>query len=488
MIPKPVFFSRIEEPFGSFNEASRLGPMPSPPLRNHNVEHVSVGDLKPYPRNARTHSKKHKRQIAESIRRFGFTNPLLIDDANQIIAGHGRLEAAKILGWSTVPTLRISHLSDEEKRAYVLADNKLAEVAGWDPEILAIELQGLIDIDFDIELTGFETAEIDLVFDDALRARNEKAGPEDDLPDLPLGHLAVSHPGDLWILGDHRLLCGNALEAQSFQQLMADEKAQMVFSDAPYNVPIDGHVSGLGRVRHREFAMASGEMNAAQFTQFLQTAFGLLAANSIAGSIHYLCMDWRHLSEALQAGHSVYSALKNIVVWNKTNGGMGSFYRSKHELVLVWKNGTAPHINNFELGQHGRYRTNVWDYAGVNTFRSGRLEELKAHPTAKPVAMVADAIKDCSHRNGIILDPFGGSGTTLIAAERTGRKACLIELDPAYVDVSIRRWQALTGKAAVLSSEKREFDEIELSRSPFSASSGQKDPALAKSGVCNDGR
>jgi len=447
-----------------------------------------VDALKPYPRNARTHSKKQKRQIAESIRRFGFTNPLLIDDANQIIAGHGRLEAAKILGWSTVPTLRLSHLSDEEKRAYVLADNKLAEVAGWDPEILAIELQGLIDIDFDIELTGFETAEIDLVFDDALSAKNQKAALEDEIPELPSGHLAVSRPGDLWILGDHRLLCGNALEAQSFQQVMGSEKAQMVFSDAPYNVPIEGHVSGLGRIRHREFAMASGEMTELQFTQFLQTAFALLAANSAPGSIHFLCMDWRHLSEALQAGRSVYSTLKNLVVWNKTNGGMGSFYRSKHELILVWKNGTAQHINNFELGQHGRHRTNVWDYAGVNAFRAGRLEDLEGHPTAKPVAMVEDAIKDCSHRNGIILDSFGGSGTTLIAAERSGRKARLIELDPTYVDVSIRRWQALTGKTAILASENRDFEEVSRSRQPPSAEMKQLEPALADTGISNDGR
>jgi hypothetical protein len=309
--------------------------------------------------------------------------------ANQIIAGHGRVEAAKILGWNTVPALRLSHLSEVDKRAYILADNKLAEAAGWDPGILAIELQGLLDIDFDIELTGFKTAEIDLIFDDARKGKDQTASPEDGIPDPPPNHLTVSRPGDLWALGDHRLLCGNTLETQSFQQVMSGEKAQMVFSDPPYNVPIDGHVSGLGRVCHREFAMASGEMNEAQFTQFLQTTFGHLAANSAAGSIHFSCMDWRHLSEALQAGRGVYSELKNVVVWNKTNGGMGSFYRSKHELILVWKNGTAPHINNFELGQHGRYRTNVWDYAGVNTFRSGRLEELGAHPTAKPVASVA---------------------------------------------------------------------------------------------------
>jgi len=267
-----------------------------------------------------------------------------------------------------------------------------------------------------------------------------------------------SRPGDVWALGPHRLLCGNALDSASYQNLMAGELAEMVFSDPPYNVRIDGNVCGLGRVRHREFAMASGEMKEADFTAFLRTAFEQLAANSTNGAIHFVCMDWRHLAEMLGAGRSVYSELKNLVVWSKTNAGMGSFYRSKHELVFVWKVGAAAHVNNFELGQHGRHRTNVWDYAGVNTIRPGRLEELAMHPTVKPVALVADAIKDCSRRNGIILDPFVGSGTTLIAAHRTGRRARGIELDPIYVDVAVRRWQTYTGKPATLLATGKSFE------------------------------
>jgi DNA modification methylase len=424
------------------------------------VQIIPVSQLTPYKGNARIHSKRQIRQIADSIGRFGFVNPILIDDAGQIIAGHGRVEAAKLRGIAAVPVLRLSHLSDAEKRAYVLADNRIAQQAGWDREILAIELQRLIDLDFEVELTGFSTADIDIVLDAAAEAQDGPPGPEDEVPDVPAAAATVSRPGDLWALGAHRLLCGNALDPAAYQALMAGELAEMVFTDPPYNVPIDGHVSGHGRIRHHDFAMASGEMSEDEFTAFLRAVFERLAGVSRDGAIHFMCMDWRHLGEMLAAGRAVCSELKNLVVWNKTNAGMGSFYRSKHELVFVWKIGTAPHVNTFELGQHGRYRTNVWDYAGVNTMRAGRLEELAMHPTVKPVAMVADAIKDCSRRKGIILDPFMGSGTTLIAAERTGRRGRGIELDPAYVEVAVRRWQSYTGKAATLVATGQSFEDV----------------------------
>jgi DNA modification methylase len=449
-------------------------------LSDPRIEILPANHLTPYKNNARTHSKKQIRQIAESIRRFGFTNPVLIDDKGQIIAGHGRVEAANLIGLAAVPTIRLSHLSETEKRAYVLADNRLAEKAGWDREILAIELQALVDLEFDVEITGFSTADIDIVLDEAAEATGKPPGPEDDVPDLPADGAAISRAGDVWALGPHRLLCGSALDATSYESLMAHDRAEMVFTDPPYNVPIDGHVSGLGRVQHREFAMASGEMTEDEFTVFLQTVFGCLADHSAAGSIHFVCMDWRHMWEALRAGRAVYSELKNLAVWNKTNGGMGSFYRSKHELVFVWKSGTAPHVNNFELGQHGRYRTNVWDYAGINTMRPGRMDELAMHPTVKPVALVADAIKDCSRRNGIILDPFLGSGTTVIAAERTGRRACGIEIDPAYVDVAVRRWQSYTGKTATLLATGQTFEEVEEARRALSVPSPLEDADTAK--------
>jgi DNA modification methylase len=442
------------------------------------IELIAVTQLTPYRNNARTHSRKQLRQIAASIRQFGFTNPVLVDGAGQIIAGHGRVEAAKLLGLTEVPTLRLSHLSEADKRAYILADNRLAEKAGWDRAILAIELQALIDLDFQVEITGFETSEIDIILDDAGEANGGSPGPEDDIPDVPSAGTAIAWLGDLWKLGSHRLLCGSALEPNAYDTLMEAQRAEMVFTDPPYNVPIDGHVSGLGRIRHREFAMACGEMSERDFAKFLETAFRCLAAHSAEGAIHFVCMDWRHMWETLEAGRAVYSELKNLAVWNKTNGGMGSFYRSKHELVFVWKSRKGSHINNFELGQYGRYRTNVWDYSGVNTLRPGRLEELAMHPTVKPVAMVADAIKDCSRRNGIILDPFAGSGTTVIASERTGRRAYTIELDPAYVDVAIRRWQRYTGKSAVLLDTGQSFEEVdEHRRGNLPANAGDTDHA-----------
>jgi DNA modification methylase len=427
------------------------------------VEYTAVRELRPHPNNARTHSRKQVKQIAKSIETFGFCTPVLIDDGKQIIAGHGRVEAAKLLGLEAVPTCRLSHLSEAEKRAYILADNKLAEKAGWDKELLAIELQGLIELDVDVELTGFEMAEIDFILEEAREAGSVASGPEDAVP-APLPGPAVSQPGDLWVLGPHRLLCGDARKQAAYDALLEGAKAEFVFTDPPYNVAVDGHVCGLGRVRHREFAMASGEMSEAEFTAFLQTVFGLLVANSVDGSIHQICMDWRHMAEMLGAGCAVYSELKNLCVWNKSNAGMGSFYRSKHELVFIWKSGTASHINNFELGQHGRYRSNVWDYPGGNSMRAGRMQELAMHPTVKPTALVADAIKDCSRRGGLVLDPFCGSGTILIAAERTGRKARALEIDPAYVDIAVRRWQAYSGKPAILAQSNQAFEAIEEQR------------------------
>jgi DNA modification methylase len=405
-----------------------------------------ISELKPYLRNARTHKRKQIKQIKASIEEFGFTNPILIDDNDQIMAGHGRVEAAKLLGLTEVPTVQISHLSAAQKRAYILTDNRLAEKAGWDKEILVCELQSLQAEGFEVVITGFETAEIDILFDTAAARKSDHHGDDN----IPAAGPAVSQAGDLWLLGTHRLFCGDAVEAISYDELLNGAKASLIFTDPPYNVTIAGNVGGKGQIHHREFAMGSGEMTSPAFTSFLTQTFQHLAANSLDGSIHYTCIDWRHMQEMLAAGYEVYSELKNVCVWNKSNGGMGTFYRSKHELVFVWKSGTAPHLNNFELGQHGRNRTNVWDYAGVNTFRSGRMDELQMHPTVKPVALVADAIKDCSRQGDIVLDAFCGSGTILIAAERTGRKARALEIDPAYVDVAIRRWEQMTGKSATL--------------------------------------
>ena len=428
------------------------------------IEYLTPSSLIPYTRNARTHSKKQIRQIADSIRQFGFTNPLLIDKDNMILAGHGRLAGAQLLAIDRVPCVRLENMSPAQKKAYVLADNKLALNAGWDEEILALELQGLLDLDeaFAIDITGFSIAEVDCLIEGL--SIEETGDPEDEALPPVLDGPSVTLEGDVWLLGAHRLICGNALSPEVCETLLAGELAQMVFTDPPYNVPIDGHVSGLGEAKHREFAMASGEMSQQQFTDFLRKTMQNLHKHSTDGSIHFICMDWRHMQEMLSAGGQVYAELKNLIVWVKDNGGMGTFYRSRHELIFAYKKGTASHINSFELGQHGRYRTNVWSYKGMNSFGGTRNEEIKLHPTVKPVAMIVDAIKDVSNRNGIVLDLFGGSGSTLIATHKTGRRGFLCELDPFYCDRIVRRWQVFAKDDAIHESSGRSFEDVRLDR------------------------
>ena len=430
---------------------------------NHalSVEYRATSDLKAFAQNARTHSKHQIRQIADSICAFGFNNPVLIDLNNRIIAGHGRVEAAKLLGIEQVPTIRLESLSEEQIRAFVISDNKLADNAGWDKSILAIELQHLLTLDhadFDVTITGFEVAEIDVILEDA------KTSSDIDEEDIEptLDEEPVTNPGDLWLLGKHRIVCGNSLHDETYKALMGNRRAAAVFSDPPFNVKIDGHATGNGAIRHREFAMASGEMSEAEFVVFLNNSLRLLAQYSANNSIHYICMDWRHAGELIAAGKQNYDEFLNLCVWVKDNGGMGSFYRSQQELVLVFRKGKGPHRNNIQLGRFGRNRTNVWRYPGIHTLsrQSGEGNLLALHPTVKPVAMVADAILDCTARGEIVLDAFLGSGTTLMAAERVGRICCGIEIGPAYVDVAIRRWQNHTGEPAMNSKTSKCFDEL----------------------------
>jgi DNA modification methylase len=345
----------------------------------------------------------------------------------------------------------------------MIADNRLTELATWDDRLLAQQLHdlSLSGLDFSLEVTGFEMAEIDL----RIASLGNLPAPDDDPIDAPPKQPAdppLSKIGDLWMLGDHRVLCGSALDAAAFAVLMGEERAAIVFSDPPYNVPIDGHASGLGAIHHRPFPMASGEMDRTQFTAFLGRVCRNLATFSVDGSLHYLCMDWRHLEELLAAGREAYGELKNLCIWIKDNCGMGSLYRSQHELVLVFKHGRGGHRNNVQLGQFGRNRSNVWRYPGANSFARSREEGnlLALHPTVKPVAMVADAILDCSARGDVVLDGFLGSGTTVIAAERTGRRCYGLELDPGYVDTVVRRWQALTGGSALHAISGRSFDDL----------------------------
>jgi DNA modification methylase len=436
------------------------------PLGDLKVVVQPLSALKLNRRNARTHSPRQIRQIADSIRAFGFNNPVLVDKNNLIVAGHGRAKAAKLLGMTEVPTVPLSRMTEAQMRAYVIADNRLAEKAGWDEEILAIELQTLTEIapEFDLTITGFEISEIDFI----IQEHDDEVEPDalDDVAPPDAGAPVVTRGGDLWQLDRHRVLCADATRPEAYARLLQGEPAQMVFTDPPYNVPIGGHVSGLGHAQHDEFPMASGEMSEDEFAGFLTTTLSHIRANSVDSAIAFVCIDWRHYYELVVAGRAAKLTLKNLCVWVKTNAGMGSFYRSRHELIAVFKVGTAPHINSFELGQHGRYRTNVWTYPGANGFGTRRDEALAMHPTVKPVALVADAIKDCSKRNGLILDPFFGSGTTVIAAELTGRRASGFELDPRYVDTIIRRWQQMTSKDAVLAATGETFETVANARAP----------------------
>lgn len=393
-------------------------------------------EIRPTPGNPRTHSHRQIQQIKRSIGGSGFVFPITIDGEGFVISGHGRLAAAKELGLPLVPTVMLTHLSSAQKKKLMLADNKIALNAGWDPELLAAAIRELFieDVEFEAEDIGFETAEIDGLLD------AQPSDPVDDDDTSPLVGDTVTRSRDVWLLGPHIVICGNALQALTYELLLGVDRAQLTITDPPYNVKIGGHVSGLGKHQHAEFAMASGEMSRGQFTAFLTAAFVLAARYSVKGALAMSFMDWRHLSEILAAGDAAFAELMNLCVWKKTNAGMGSFYRSQHELCLVFKAIAGAHINNIELGRFGRYRTNVWEYAGANSFGRSRDADLADHPTVKPVCMIADAIKDCSKRGGLVLDPFGGSGTTLLAAQRTGRRARLIELEPGYVDVTIRRW------------------------------------------------
>jgi DNA modification methylase len=414
------------------------------------------------PQNPRLHTKKQLRQIAASIRAFGFNVPVLIDGQSQIVAGHGRVQACKELGIRVVPTISLSHLTELQAKAFLLADNKLTENASWDARLLGEQLKELatVNLDFSLDATGFEMGEIDVCIQGLAPASSSEDDSANKVPE-PSSGPPISQAKDLWVLGPHRVYGGNALEETAYAALMGTHRAAMVFPDPPYNVPIEGHASGLGRVRHRNFVMASGEMTVAEFTEFLLKTCLLLRRSTRDGSLHFICMDWRHAGELLAAGRTAYTELKNICVWDKGVGGMGSLYRSGYELVFVYKQGAGRHRNNVQLGQYGRNRTNVWRYPGSHSYGSTDEGHLLAlHPTVKPVTLVADAILDASARHDIVLDPFLGSGTSIIAAERTGRICYGMELDPRYVDVTIRRWQAYTGDYARHAVTGRRFGEV----------------------------
>lgn len=428
-------------------------------MANHpRIEMVPRSAIHPNPKNPRKHTDKQLRQIGSSLERFGFLVPIVIDEDGLIVAGAGRWAAAALVNMDEVPVIRARFLSEADRRAFAIAENRLGDLSEFDDALLSAELEFLFEQDYDLDITGFGIG--DIKFDDGADAKAEE--PPVELPDP--NATAISRLGDLWLIGPHRLYCGNARDTVSYEALLADERATMVFADPPYNVPIVNNVSGLGKTQHREFLEASGEMTSPEFTTLLRTVFRNCVRFSVDGSIHYHCMDFRHMREMLDAGDGVYTSLKQVAVWVKDNAGMGAFYRSRHEFVFIFKSGTARHINTFGLGEKGRYRTNVWEYAGVNTFRKGRAQDLADHPTVKPVGMVADAILDCSNRGDLILDPFSGSGTTLLAAHRTRRVGAAIELDPLYVDTALRRLRDATGLMPMLA-DGRTWEEVASERS-----------------------
>lgn len=427
------------------------------------IEYRPVGSLNAYENNPRKHPEKQLVKLAASIREFGFTFPVLVDADNTIIAGEARVAAATRLGMTEVPVIVAQNWSRPHVRAYRLADNKLAELAQWDNATLAIELGAIIELDeCPLEILGWEMGEIDVILDDAGMAE-AMADPANEQIEPPLD--PVSRAGDLWLLGDNKLLCGSSLDAENWSALMGDDIAAMAFTDPPYNVPVSGHVCGLGKISHPEFAMASGEMSSEEFTRFLAEFLFRMMPHLKDGAVVEVCMDWRHVGPMIAALSANKLWPLNLCVWNKTNGGMGSLYRSKHELVFIGKKGNVPHTNNVQLGRHGRYRTNVWDYAGVNTFGKNRMADLADHPTVKPVALIADAIRDVTNPGEIVLDAFMGSGTTILAAERTKRRCFGTEIEPRYVDVAIRRWETMTGQEARLASTGKTFASVSCERS-----------------------
>lgn len=442
-------------------DLSNSGPMAS--LKLSAIEYADPTTLRRFEGNLRKLPEKQIAKLAMSIGTFGFINPAIIDGDGVIVAGEARHAAALRMNLPQIPVIRIDHLTAAERRAYRIADNKLSQEGKWDLEALAIEIDSLLILDdVSIEHTAFDTAEIDVLLYGPSSKNVDDRDPADVLPDLP--PIAVSAVGDIWILGDHKLLCGSSLDASSWATLLGDEIAIHAFVDPPYNVKIANNVSGLGKVKHGEFAMASGEMSRQQFTGFNTDWIKVMLPHCADGAIIDICMDWRHVGELEEAIRACGLALLNICVWSKTNASNGAMYRSQHEFVFITKKGNSSHVNNIQLGKYGRYRTNIWSYAGANTFSSTRQDDLAAHPTVKPVALVADAIRDVSNKGQIVLDAFMGSGTTILAAERTGRLARGIEIEPQYVDVSIARWEKLTGKKAVLAATGETFAEVSQRR------------------------
>lgn len=434
------------------------GAPPQDRLGDLQVEYRSPDSIRPDPSNPRVHPKPLLDGVKASMLAFGFTNPILADETGTVICGHGRLRCAKELGLKLVPVIVLRGLSEVERRALRIADNKIPSKSSWDADLLRSELLAIAtpELNFDLSLTGFSAGEINVVL-----GAGAAADPDDEVvPAAPLQ--PVTRRGDIWRAGPHRLACGDARDRAALAALI-DGPADAAFLDPPYNCAVDGNAVGKGR--HKNFAMAVGEMTPAQFIAFLVASLGVCASVSRDGAVHFVCMDHHHVGELAAAGDAVYGERLNIAVWRKSNAGMGGLYRSQHELVFVFKVGDGPYLNTVELGKHGRNRTNCWDYPSVNSFKGARRHDLALHPTVKPIQLVADAILDVTRRGDRVLDAFLGSGTSLLAAERTGRRCFGLEYEPAYVDLALERWSALTGDEPVLEATGASFAAVRALRS-----------------------
>lgn len=398
---------------------------------------------------------RHARVIAE----FGFSQPILVRDG-QVYDGWNRVLAARELGLEKVPAIECSHLSDAEARALALASKRIGELGEWDLEELRLEFIELIELEIDLDVTAFTVEEQDIILLDPCDAEEED--PADAVDDPP--EKLTSRLGDLWLLDPHKIICGNALEEATFRRLLGEERVHAVLQDAPYNVPIAGHVSGLGKKVHSEFCMASGEMADEEFEEFLASNLKIVTDYATSGAVVFSFMDWRSIHLLYAAGAEAGLDLINLAVWYKQSGSMGSLYRSAHELIAVFCKGKTPRHNAVQLGKQGRYRTNVWEAPGANRRGSSANEMLGQHATPKPVKLCEDAILDVTRRGEIVLDSFLGSGATLAACEKSGRQCRGVELEPRFVDVTIRRWEKLTGKEAVLEETGETFAEVAARR------------------------
>jgi DNA modification methylase len=434
---------------------SQTKPSPTP-----RVEWAPVETLRPNPKNARTHSKKQIRQIAWSIRQFGFLNPAIVDDENMILAGHGRFEAARLEGLTDVPVLRFNHLTEAEKRAYAIADNRITERAGWDRQLLSVELGELVDLlpieGLEISLTGFEIPEIELLV--ASRAK-PRSTPEDVVPQPPLH--AVTRPGDLWLLGDQRLLCGDARSAVDFGRLMEGTFAAAVFCTPPSMLV--GSAIRRGGPEPPGSGLESAEMSSEQYREFLLQTLGNAAGVSSEGAIHFVCTDWRRINDLIEAGRTLYGEMLSLVVWDKSSVGPGWPYRSQHEPIGVFQVGRQLHQNNTESRRFGRNRSDVWTYPVPRAAAKNRVAARAADPS-KPLALVADALLDCTAKGEIVLDPFAGSGATILASEKIARAAYALEREARFVDVAIQRWRGMTKREPILAGDGRGFAAVAEAR------------------------